>query len=76
MQLHDLDGTILDHLVLALNIATPHDTRYSDTASDFSVMWTRLRSCFHRPSPRGRSALSLERVSHLVCFLMILFLAV
>ena len=55
---------------MALNIATPNDTRYSDTASDFSVMWTRLRSCFHRPSPRRTSALYLERLSHLVCFLM------
>ena len=33
-------------------------------------MRTCPRSCFHRPSPRGTSAMSSECENHLVCFLM------
>ena len=44
------------------------DTR--TLVSDFPVMWTCLLSRFHRPSPRRSSAISLELMIHLVCFLM------
>ena len=55
---------------LELSIPTTSDASYSHAASGFPVIWTCLHSRFHQPSLRRTSAISLELVSHLVCFLM------